>query len=346
MERNWARDLRRGLIDPQGFYERGWIDERVRDASLDLKGQLDFRVPRVFEDLIKSGDESIKRQFVPSHRELNFRSYEIEDPIGDEAHTKLKGLVHRYKDRVLIKPTHRCASYCRYCFRKFKVSHSENELTEAELEACLEYVKSHPEIKEVILTGGDPMTLTDSKLGTLLRSLDAIGHLRLLRIHTRVFTVLPSRLTPGFMDLLKTLRKTLWFVTHINSASEITDEARAAMRLASSSGIPLLNQSVLLKGINDNFEALSRLSLALVENRITPYYLHYPDRVRGTDHFRIPLDEAVELYRQLRGQLPGYAIPTLILDIPGGGGKIPLDSGFVTQTDPLKVKSPLAGAEA
>jgi lysine 2,3-aminomutase len=273
--------------------------------------------------------DPIARQFVPSAAETKIAPEELADPIGDEARSPVKGIVHRYPDRVLLKPLHACPVYCRFCFRREKVGPGGEALSDAELEAALAYVRSHAEIWEVILTGGDPLMLAPRRLGALIAALDAIAHVAVIRLHSRVPIVEPSRITDELIAILKPRRATLWLGVHCNHARELGVPTRGALARLADAGIPLLGQTVLLAGINDDVETLDQLMRALVTARVKPYYLHHPDLVRGTGHFRVSIERGQALMKSLRGRLSGLAQPTYVLDVPGGHGKVPIGPGYL-----------------
>ena len=283
-------------------------------------------------DLIRSGDfdEGIARQFVPSAAELETRPEELADPIGDEAHAPVKGIVHRYRDRVLLKPIHVCPVYCRFCFRREMVGPGSEALTPAELEAALAYIRSQPGIWEVILSGGDPLMLSPRRLGHIVRALDAIAHVGVIRLHSRVPVADPARVTPALVAALEAA-KAVFVVLHCNHPAELTEAARAAIRAIQRAGIPMLSQSVLLKGVNDDAATLTALLRALVAARIKPYYLHHADLARGTAHFRTTIAEGQALMRALRGDVSGLCQPTYVLDIPGGHGKVPIGPAYLAE---------------
>jgi lysine 2,3-aminomutase len=280
---------------------------------------------------------AIARQYVPSTDELLVTPEELADPIGDDVHTPVKGITHRYADRVLLKPTQTCAVYCRFCFRRETVGQAEGTLTVAETDAALAYIAEHPQIWEVILSGGDPLVLSDRRLAQIGQRLAEMDHVKVLRLHTRAPIAQPSRITPDFISALKT-RLSTYMVLHINHADELTPEVQQALALMADNGIPLLSQSVLLRGINDNAEALTQLMRALVVNRVKPYYLHQTDLAKGTSHFRVPLAEGQEMVRQMRGQLSGICQPTYIMEVPGGFGKVPVGPGYLVDGGILDVK--------
>lgn len=341
----WLREHRKSLIDPETFVRRGWMDARALALSEQIKAKLRFRIPARFAERLDQGDVALMRQFVPQVEELRSHPCEITDPIGDEAFAPVMGITHRYRDRVLLKPTYQCAVYCRFCFRREKVSHSGFELKGQELEQALAYIKTHEEIREVIFSGGDPLTLIDARLSELLAGLAQIKHVALIRFHTRVPTVLPSRITTELIRVLRSVPQTVWIAAHINSVSELDAEAQAAISRLVDAGIPLLHQGVLLKGVNDSTEALAELFWALIRLRVKPYYLHYPDLAQGTQHFRVPLSQAITLVQGLRGVLPGYAVPQLIVDIPRGGGKVVVEKSMAEEVsqDHWRFTSPITG---
>jgi lysine 2,3-aminomutase len=271
---------------------------------------------------------SIARQYVPSTDELLITPEELADPIGDEVHTPVKGITHRYADRVLLKPTHTCAVYCRFCFRRETVGQAEGTLTAAQTKAALHYIRDHPQIWEVILSGGDPLVLSDRRIASLAQSIAEIPHVQVLRLHTRGPVVAPERVTPALIAALKT-RLATYVVIHINHADELTPEVKNVLAMLVDNGIPLLSQSVLLRGVNDTVEALTALMRGLVVNRVKPYYLHQTDLAKGTGHFRVPLAEGQELMRQMRGPVSGLCQPTYIMEVPGGFGKVPVGPEYL-----------------
>jgi lysine 2,3-aminomutase len=275
----------------------------------------------------------VARQFVPDAREAETAPEELADPIGDERFSPVKGIVHRYPDRVLLKPLLSCPVYCRFCFRREVVGTKKSTLTAKELDSAFAYIASHDEIWEVILTGGDPFALSPRRLSAILRRLNAIPHVETIRIHTRIPVVDPRRVPFGALNS----DKPIYVVVHCNHADEITEAARDAFRRLADSGIPLLSQTVLLKGVNDDAKTLETLFRTLVRNRVKPYYLHHADLVRGTAHFRTSIAEGQALMRALRGRVSGLCQPSYVLDIPGGHGKVPVGPGYFEDgrvTDP------------
>jgi lysine 2,3-aminomutase len=281
--------------------------------------------------LIDRGDpvDPIARQFVPDVAELTTTPQERADPIGDDTHSPVAGIVHRYPDRVLLKLVNVCAVYCRFCFRREMVGPGRQMLTPEQLDAALAYVAANPQIWEVILTGGDPLVLSARRLGEVVRRIAAIDHVKIVRLHTRLPVVAPGKITPALVRALKASGATTYVALHANHPRELTHEVRAAVARLADAGIALVSQSVLLKGVNDDAATLEALMRAFVECRIKPYYLHHGDLAPGTSHFRTSIEEGQALMRALRGRVSGLAQPTYVLDIPGGHGKVPVGPGYI-----------------
>ena len=297
------------------------------DAIAEVAERYAISITPTIQDRIgPAPDDPVARQFVPSARELLVTTEERGDPIGDEAFSPVRGITHRYRDRVLLTPLHTCPVYCRFCFRREAVGPGHGVLPEAALAVALNYVRDHREIWEVILSGGDPLMLTPARLRRIFSALDAIDHVRVIRVHTRIPVVWPDRIGPDILAAL-TGATPVWIVLHCNHPQEIGPEASAALRRLVDHGFPVLSQTVLLKGVNDNAAALERLFRALVEHRVKPYYLHHADLANGTSDFRTSVEDGQRLVRELRGDVSGLCQPTYVLDIPGGHGKVPLAAG-------------------
>lgn len=276
--------------------------------------------------------DPIARQYVPSKDELVVQGHENADPIGDHAHSPVSGIVHRYPDRVLFKVVHVCAVYCRFCFRREMVGPGrESALSSEAYAAALTYIRRHPEIWEVILTGGDPLMLSARRLHEIMTDLAAIDHVKIIRLHTRVPVADPGRITDDLVASLKTDKATTWVALHANHPRELTAEARAACARIIDAGIPMVSQSVLLKGVNDDAATLEALMRGFVECRIKPYYLHQGDLAPGTAHLRTTLKEGQALMRALRGRVSGLCQPDYVLDIPGGYGKAPIGPRYLSE---------------
>jgi lysine 2,3-aminomutase len=286
----------------------------------------EFRV-RISPAMAGVASEGVRAQFVPDVRELQVRPEELADPIGDDAHRPVAGLTHRYPDRAILHATQTCEVYCRFCFRREVVGET-GTLAEAEFDRVVDYLRRTPAVREVIFTGGDPLVLSTRRLGAMLDRLEALGTLDVVRFHTRVPVVAPGKVTAGLVAALDRALP-VWIVVHVNHADEITDTASAALRRLSRVGVPLLSQTVLLKGVNAEVEVLDDLFRKLIRNRVKPYYLHHPDLAKGTGHFRVTLAEGQAIMAALRGRLTGIAQPLYVLDIPGGHGKVPVGPGYL-----------------
>lgn len=274
--------------------------------------------------------DPIARQFVPDAAELQTGADELPDPIGDDAHSPVEGIVHRYPDRVLLKLVHVCPVYCRFCFRREMVGPGRRQsLSGAALARAFDYIRAHPEVWEVILTGGDPLVLSPRRLRGVVRELGAIAHVKIIRVHTRVPVVAPGRVSAALVRALKVSGKATYVVLHANHPRELTKAARAACARMVDAGIPMLSQSVLLRGVNDDAETLGALMRAFVENRIKPYYLHHGDLAPGTAHLRTTIETGQALMRTLHGRYSGLCQPSYVLDIPGGHGKSPIGPHYL-----------------
>jgi lysine 2,3-aminomutase len=282
--------------------------------------------------LIGHENDGIGRQFVPRAEELVTAPQERADPIGDAVHSPLPGIVHRYGDRVLLKPLHVCPVYCRFCFRREVVGpDGEGSLTQDQLDAALAYIADHAALWEVVVTGGDPFLLSPRRLERIASALSVIDHVKVLRFHTRVPTVDPARVSPELIAALKRFGGAVFVALHANHPAEFTPAARDAIARLVDAGIPMISQSVLLAGINDDAPTLAALMRAFVENRVKPYYLHQGDLAPGTAHLRTTIEAGQALMADLRGRVSGLCQPAYILDIPGGHGKVPIGPGYLAQ---------------
>jgi len=274
--------------------------------------------------------DPIAAQFVPSAAELDTADEERTDPIGDERWSPLPGIVHRYPDRVLLKPTLVCPVYCRFCFRREQIGTRGQVLDRAALDRAYAYIRERPEVWEVIVTGGDPFLLAPRRIAAIVRSLADIEHVQVIRFHTRVPVVDPQRVGAALVKALDA-DKAVYVVIHANHPRELTPEVKVAVTRLVRAGIPLLSQSVLLRGVNDDAAVLEALFRSLVAMRVKPYYLHHPDLARGTSHFRGDIADGQRLMRELRRRASGLCQPTYVLDIPGGHGKVPVGPCWLKQ---------------
>ncbi|MFT3724794.1 MAG: lysine-2,3-aminomutase-like protein [Hyphomonadaceae bacterium] len=298
----------------------------ARDATelTDVTAAYATAITPLLADLIDRTNpaDPIARQFVPSRAELDVGPEELPDPIGDKTHEPVEGIVHRYPDRVLLKAVSVCPVYCRFCFRREMVGpEKDGNLSPAELEAALAYIRAHPQIWEVIVTGGDPFMLSARRAATLTQELEAIPHVKVIRWHTRMPVADPERVTDQFVAAIRTSSKAVYVAVHCNHPREITPAMRAACARMIDAGIPLLTQSVLLKGVNDDIDTLEQLMRGFVEARMRPYYLHHADLAPGTSHFRTTVEQGQALVRELRDRVSGLAQPHYVIDIPGGVSK-------------------------
>jgi lysine 2,3-aminomutase len=319
------------LTDPKDLVEAGLVaPERLHELEA-VAERYAIGLTPALAALVRPEDPSdpIARQFVPDPRELIRDPAERDDPIGDDAMSPVKGLVHRYPDRVLIKLVAVCAVYCRFCFRRERVGPGSGALSAAEFAAAVDYVRAHQGIWEVILTGGDPLTLSPRRIARATQALAAIDHVKVLRWHTRLPAAAPERVTKAVARALMAEGKTTVVAVHANHARELTEAARSACRRLAAEGAMLVSQSVLLKGVNDDAETLIDLMRAFVEARVKPYYLHHGDLAPGTTHWRVPIAKGQELMRLLRARLSGLATPTYMLDIPGGHSKAPIGPQWI-----------------
>ena len=320
------------ITTPDALISAGLAPESSRGQLEDVASRYAISVPQHLTQLINPADpnDPIARQVIPSAAELTVAPEENADPIGDHVHSPVKGVVHRYPDRVLLKVHSACAVYCRFCFRREMVGPGGDSMNAEDLTAAYTYIAGHPEIWEVILTGGDPLVLGPGHLNETLDALDALEHVAVVRIHTRLPIAAPERITEALIDVLRRRRATVYVAIHTNHARELSEGAIGACNRFTQAGIPLLGQSVLLRGVNDDVETLDTLFRAMIKARITPYYLHHPDLAPGTGHFRVSLEQGRALMKALRGRLSGIALPTYMLDVPGGYGKVPVGPNYVT----------------
>ena len=322
------------LTSPEALADAGLIAPERLPALQQVADRYAVAITPAMAELIGPDDDAdpIARQFVPSPAELQTTPQESADPIGDAAHSPVEGIVHRYPDRVLLKLTHVCRVYCRFCFRREMVGPEGLRPLSAEAtDNALAYIAGRPEVWEVILTGGDPLVLSPRRLGEVMRRLGGIDHVKVVRLHTRVPVVDPDAVTDELLAALKASGRATYLALHANHARELTPAARAACARIVDAGVPMLGQTVLLKDVNDDPEALGALMRAMVETRIKPYYLHHADLAPGTAHLRTSIAEGQAVMRALRGRWSGLCQPTYVLDIPGGYGKVPIGPGYLCE---------------
>lgn len=327
---DWSWQLRNRIQNLAQLESRLPLTPEERAGTILAGKKLALGITPHFFNLIDREDPDcpIRRQVVPRIEESNTAPDELQDPCGEDSNMPVPGLVHRYPDRVLLLVTDRCASYCRYCTRSRVVSGAgEQELT-MDMEGAFAYLERHPEVRDVLLSGGDPLLLSDSKLDAILMRLRQIPTIEFIRIGTRIPIFLPQRITTDLLNVLKK-HHPLWMSVHSNHPKELTQEVRMALGRLADAGIPLGNQSVLLKGVNDRVDTLKSLFHKLLLCRVRPYYLYQCDLISGSAHLRTTIREGQEIMEQLRGHTTGYAVPTYVVDGPGGGGKIPIGPNYI-----------------
>lgn len=332
---SWNDLLKQSIKEESGLKSFNLTEKEK--AFFDYKGpgdKLRFLVNPYYASLAEEDnpDDPIRRQFIPLVDEYSVREYELTDPLGENQYNPLPRLVHRYKDRVLLLVTDTCAMYCRHCFRRSFAGHEGKTVTSGEIEQVASYLDQHREVNEILLSGGDPLTCSDRKIESILTSIRKVRPHMVIRLATRIPVVLPQRITPSLVEILS-INGPLWVVTQFNHHREITAKSQEATALLVDKGIPVINQTVLLKGINDTVEELEVLFQSLVRLRIKPYYLFQGDLAAGTSHLRVPLKKGKELMKILRNCVSGLALPVFAVDMPDGGGKIPLTEDYSLRED-------------
>ncbi|NDJ35714.1 MAG: lysine 2,3-aminomutase [Chloroflexi bacterium] len=334
---NWRWQLANRLNTADEFARFiNLTDEEIEGLTADDKFRVD--VTPYFASLIDPDDPTcpIRRQVLPLGRELRAFDGMMDDSLAEDAHSPVPGLVHRYPDRVLMLLTTQCASYCRYCTRSRIVGDPRVTFSRVDFDAQIAYLQRTPQVRDVLLSGGDPLNIAPRQLEYVLTRLREVEHIEIIRIGSRVPVFLPQRITDEFVDLIRQFHP-LWMNVHINHPREITPELSRALAKLADAGVPLGNQSVLLAGINDSVDIQRELVHKLVRNRVRPYYLYQCDLVTGAGHFRTTVSKGIEIIEGLRGHTSGYAVPTYVVDAPGGGGKIPVGPNYVISQAPGKV---------
>jgi lysine 2,3-aminomutase len=331
---NWAWQLRNRVTTLAQLEEHLVLAEEERAGVLLSGNKLALAVTPHFFNLIHPTDPDcpIRRQVIPRIEETWDHQEEMADPCGEDSHMPVPGLVHRYPDRVLFLVTDRCASYCRYCTRSRVVSGAGEQELHTEFEAAYRYLESHPEIRDVLLSGGDALLLSDNRLEAMLKRLRSIPHIEFIRIGSRVPIFLPQRITPELCRMLAKYHP-LWMSVHVNHPRELTTEVKAALERLADHGVPLGNQSVLLRGVNDDPAVYKTLVQKLLRCRVRPYYLYQCDLIKGSSHLRTSVAKGIEIIEQLRGHTTGYAVPQFVIDAPGGGGKVPINPDYLIHRD-------------
>jgi lysine 2,3-aminomutase len=329
---DWTWQLKNRLTTAEQLEQHMVLTEEEKAGCAHANHKLALAITPYFFNLIDRSDPNcpIRRQVIPRGEEMIVSEEERLDPVGEDAHSPVPGLVHRYPDRVLFLVTDRCAAYCRYCTRSRLVSNAQDYNFHPEYERGLRYIEAHPEVRDVLLSGGDPLLLSDRKIEHLLSRLREIPHVEFIRIGSRIPVFLPQRITPELCEVFRRYGP-IWMSIHVNHPKECTADLKAACERLSFAGVPLGNQSVLLRGVNDDAEVMRALVHRLLRMRVRPYYLYQMDLITGGSHFKVPVAKGIEIIRALRGHTTGYAIPQYVIDAPGGGGKVPINPDYIEE---------------
>jgi len=314
------------------------LSPEEKQGVLLTETKLAMAITPYYLSLIDPADahDPIRRQIIPRIEETHEDEMDMDDPCGEDSHMPVSGLVHRYPDRVLFLVTDRCASYCRYCTRSRVVSGAGDQHLETDFDRAIQYIREHTEIRDVLLSGGDPLLLSDDKLDYILGELRSIPHVEFLRIGSRIPIFLPQRITPELCSILRKYHP-LWMSIHTNHPRELTIESREAIGRLVDAGIPLGNQSVLLRGVNDDVTVMKALVQKLLMARVRPYYIYQCDLIKGSAHLRTSVRKGLEIMENLRGHTTGYAVPMYVIDAPGGGGKVPIMPDYIIDHDSERI---------
>lgn len=328
--RDWIWQLKNRITTTEQLERLMTLTPEEKAGCDHANQKLALAITPYFFNLIDRDDPDcpIRKQVIPRAGELVVSEGEMLDSLDEDGHSPVPGLVHRYPDRVLFLVTDRCAAYCRYCTRSRLVSNAQDYNFHPEYEQGLRYIEAHPEIRDVLLSGGDPLLLSDKKLEHLISRLRAIKHVEFIRIGSRIPVFLPQRITPELCEIFKKYGP-VWMSIHVNHPKEATAELKAACERLSFAGVPLGNQSVLLKGVNDDADVMKALVHRLLRMRVRPYYLYQMDLITGGSHFKVDVRKGLEIIKALRGHTTGYAVPQYVIDAPGGGGKVPMNPDYV-----------------
>lgn len=327
---NWKWQFSHRITGTERLSEIIHLTDQEKDEISECLKRFRMAITPYYASLMDPDDKNdpIRLQSVPSIRETYYCEHDLADPLNEEADSPVPHIVHRYPDRVLLLVTYVCSMYCRHCTRRRVVGEEDRIIGGKELKAALSYIRSHVEIRDVLISGGDPLVMDTGRLETIISQLREIPHVDVIRIGTRVPVVMPMRITDELLDMLKKYQP-IWINTHFNHPKEITPDSERACKAIADAGIPLGNQSVLLKGINDNADIMKELLLKLVHIRVRPYYLYQCDLSQGISHFRTDVETGIDIMHKLTGNISGYAVPKYVIDAPGGGGKIPINYNYV-----------------
>ena len=327
---NWTWQLKNRITSVAQLEQFMTLTPEEKAGCYFADQKLSLAITPYFFNLIDTNDPNcpLRKQVIPRAGEMQLSAEEQLDSLGEDEHSPVPGLVHRYPDRVLFLVTDRCAAYCRYCTRSRLVSNAQDYNFHPDYEQALRYIEAHTEVRDVLLSGGDPLLLSDKKLEHLLSRLRAIKHVEFIRIGSRIPVFLPQRITPELCEIFKKYGP-IWMSIHVNHPKETTAELKAACERLSFAGVPLGNQSVLLKGVNDDLDVMKALVHRLLRMRVRPYYLYQMDLITGGSHFKVDVRKGLEIIQGLRGHTTGYAVPQYVIDAPGGGGKVPMNPEYI-----------------
>ncbi len=335
---NWSWQLKNRINSPEKLEKLIELTPEEKEGCNYAKHKLALSITPYFFNLIDREDPNcpIRKQIIPRGNEIHISPEELLDPVGEENTMPVEGLVHRYPDRVLFLVTSQCASYCRYCTRSRLVSNAQDYNFRPRYEKALDYIREHTEVRDVLLSGGDPLLLNDRRLDFLLGELRSIPHVEFIRIGSRVPVFLPQRITDSLCDVFRK-HGPIWLSIHVNHPKECTHDLFDATQKLSYAGVPIGNQSVLLNGVNDNLETMKSLIHRLLMMRVRPYYLYQCDLITGSAHLRTSVMKGIEIIKGLRGHTSGYSVPQYVIDAPGGGGKIPINPEYIEEINDKEI---------
>ncbi|MTI66940.1 MAG: lysine 2,3-aminomutase [Firmicutes bacterium] len=335
---DWKWQLKNRITDVKELESIINLDDKEKKEISETLNKFRMGITPYYASLMDKDDKNcpIRMQAVPTIMETHLGSADMEDPLHEDEDSPVPGLTHRYPDRVLLLITDQCSMYCRHCTRRRFAGGKDSEMPFDRIEKAIEYIKNTPQVRDVLLSGGDALLVSDEKLESIIKRLREIDHVEVIRIGSRVPVVMPQRITDNLVNMLKKYHP-VWLNTHFNHPKEITEESVEAVRKLADAGIPLGNQSVLLRGVNDCVHIMRKLMHELVKIRIRPYYIYQCDLSMGIEHFRTKVAKGVEIIEGLRGHTSGYAVPTFVVDAPGGGGKTPVGPNYVISQSPNKI---------
>lgn len=336
--KSWQWQVRNRITSVAMLEKYIKLSQKEKKAIEKVLGKFRMAITPYYLTLMDPEDPNcpVRMQAIPSINEMHISSHDFNDPLNEDGDSPVPGLTHRYPDRVLFLVTDMCSMYCRHCTRRRFAGQTDNERTKSSIDAGIEYIRNHPEVRDVLISGGDAFLISDEKIEYILQKLRSIPHVEVIRFGTRTPVVMPQRITDNLVNMLKKYHP-IWINTHFNHAKEITSETKEAIDKMADSGIPLGNQSVLLRGVNDCVNIMKELVHKLVALRIRPYYIYQCDLSMGIEHFRTPVSKGIEIIEGLRGHTSGFAVPTFVVDAPGGGGKIPVMPQYLISQAPGKV---------